>query len=322
MKRIFLIGFCSLLLMPYAKATIVVSASIDSTTLFLGDQTDLHLQVVANQDEPVAFPIYGETLIPDIEIIDRTIIDTINLKDGRRQYDQFLTITCFKDSLYVIPGLPIVSNSETIPSNDLTLNVIQPFEMDTTNALTDIKPIQRAPIWWWGIIRWILLGIVIAGLSVGGYFLYRYIARKQSAETDKPKEPARPADEVALEKLNKIKEEKKWQAGKIKEYHTELTDVVREYIGSRFDIHSTEKTSDETLREVKPVLREQPELYQRLKQMLSLADLVKFAKWTTTADENEQALSTAYEFVHQTTLVEQPDNDNQQSQITNNNDLS
>lgn len=316
---------------------IIVSASIDSTTLFLGDQTDLHLQVVANQGEQVVFPVYGETLIPDIEIIDRTIIDTTDLKDGRMQYDQYLTITCFKDSLYAIPGLPFVNNHETIPSNDLTLNVIQPFEMDTTNALTDIKPIQRAPIWWWGIIRWILLGIIIAGLAVGGYFLYRYIMQQQSHEDDKPNEPARPADEVALEKLDKIKEEKKWQAGKIKEYHTELTDVVREYIGSRFDIHSTEKTSDETLREVKPILHEQPELYQRLKQMLSLADLVKFAKWTTTADENEQALSTAYDFVHQTTPVEQPEDDNQKSptpseasdrlskaklEITNNNDLS
>ena len=43
--------------------------------------------------------------------------------------------------------------------------------------------------------------------------------------------------------------------------------------------------------------------------MLSLADLVKFAKWTTTPDENENALRTAYEFVHETTPVINDAND-------------
>lgn len=42
------------------------------------------------------------------------------------------------------------------------------------------------------------------------------------------------------------------------------------------------------------------ELYERLSKMLQLADLVKFAKWHTTPDENEQALTTAYEFVWET----------------------
>jgi len=43
------------------------------------------------------------------------------------------------------------------------------------------------------------------------------------------------------------------------------------------------------------------DLYGRLSKMLQLADLVKFAKWETTPDENEKALSTAYDFVHETT---------------------
>ncbi|MCQ2347584.1 MAG: hypothetical protein MJZ65_00160 [Paludibacteraceae bacterium] len=282
---------------------IIVACSLDSTTLFLGDQTDLHLQVTAPAESKVAFPVYGETLIPEIEIVDRTLIDTTALSDGRVQYDQYLTLTSFHDSLYVIPALPFVSGGDTFFSKDLTLNFIQPFEMDTTDAITDIKPIQNAPIWWWGIIRWILLGLLLAGIGVGIYYLVRYIRRRQGILPAEPQAPARPAEEVALEKLDRIKEEKIWQAGKVKEYHTELTDVVREYIGSRFDIHSTEKTSDETLREVRPVLNDQPELYKRLRQMLSLADLVKFAKWQTTPDENEQALHTAYDFVHSTTPV-------------------
>ncbi|MCQ2342073.1 MAG: BatD family protein [Paludibacteraceae bacterium] len=305
MKKKICILLILLLSIVSMRANVVVSATLDSTTLLLGQQTDLHLQVSAERDEKVQFPVYGETLIPDIEIIDRTLIDTAVLADGRMQYDQYLTLTCFKDSLYSIPGAVFTVSGDTMRTNPVTLNVIQPFEMDTSIAITDIKPIQKAPIWWWGIIRWILLGLLIAGLAVGGYYLYRYIARRRGTIEDVPQEPERPAEEVALEKLDQIKEAKIWQAGKVKEYHTELTDVVREYIGSRFDIHSSEKTSDETLREVRPVLQEQPDLYQRLKQMLSLADLVKFAKWQATPDENESALRTAYDFVNQTTVKPQ-----------------
>jgi hypothetical protein len=184
----------------------------------------------------------------------------------------------------------------------MALNIVQPFEVDTTLAITDIKDIEKAPIWWWGIIRWILLGLLIAGLCVGGYYLWRWLESKRKP-AEEPVDPdlLRPADEVALEKLDEIKAQKIWKDGKVKEYQTELTDVVREYIGRRFDVQSTEKTSDETLRAMKPLIDK--ELFAKLSKMLQLADLVKFAKWHTTPDENEQALSTAYEFVKETKEV-------------------
>ena len=283
--------------------SIVVSAAIDSTTLFLGDQTDMHLQATVEAGTPLQMPVYGETLIPEIEIVDRTLIDTVTLPDGRLQLNQYLTLTSFKDSLFFIPPVPFVSNGDTIWSGDNTLNVIQPFEIDTTNAITDIKPVMKAPLWLWGILRWVVLALGIIALAIGSYYLAKLIGKYTGKYVpEAPKVPERPAEEVALEKLDKIKMEKIWQAGKTKQYHTELTDVVREYISRRFDVSSTEKTSDETLRAMKPVLAEQKDLYARLQKMLSLADLVKFAKWTTTPDENETALKTAYDFVNETTL--------------------
>jgi len=124
----------------------------------------------------------------------------------------------------------------------------------------------------------------------------------------------RPAEEVALEKLDGIKEEKIWQAGQVKEYHTQLTDVIREYISRRFGVSSTEQTSDETLRAMKPLLAEQKDIYEHLRKMLTLADLVKFAKWTATPDENEQSLRNAYEFVRETTPVAAAEDDKQQKE--------
>lgn len=289
--------------------SIIVSATIDSTTVFIGDQTDLRLQANMEKTEHVQLPVYGETLIPDVEIVDRTMIDTVALPDGRIQLNQWLTITSFKDSLFYIPPIKFVANGDTLYSAPLSLNVIQPFEVDSALAITPIKDIYKAPVWWWGIIRWILLALALAGAAAGGVWAWKkwgYLLRKDKNELV-PQELLRPAEEVALEKLDNIRERKIWQNGQVKEYHTELTDVVREYIGRRFEVRSTEKTSDETLRAMKPLLEEQKELYTGLARMLQLADLVKFAKWSATPDENEGCLHTAYMFVRETTPAEAPE---------------
>lgn len=281
---------------------IVVSASIDSTMLMIGDQTALHLSVTQEANEHVEMPVFGETLQDDIEIVDRSAVDTTTLPDGRLQLSQELTLTSFKDSLFPVAPIAVVSGSDTFFTDPMALNVIQPFEVDSSLAITDIKDIEKAPIYWWGILRWILLALAVIGLLVGAYYGVQWY-RKHFLKKEEVIEPEllRPADEVALEKLDEIKAQKIWKDGKVKEYQTELTDVVREYIGRRFDVQSTEKTSDETLRAMKPLIDK--ELFAKLSKMLQLADLVKFAKWHTTPDENEQALSTAYEFVKETREV-------------------
>jgi hypothetical protein len=250
-------------------------------------------------------PLLNDNLIPGIEIVDRTIIDTTQLKDGRVQYDQYMTLTSFEDSLFYIAPLPFVSSGDTVWSESLMLNVVQPFEMDSTDiAITDIKGIYKAPIWWWGIFRWVLLALAIAGIGIGGYYLISYLRRRYGdvPAVVVPTEPLRPADEVALEKLDAIREQKIWQSGQVKEYYTQLTDVVREYIARRFEVSSTEQTSDETLRAMRVLLTDKKELYDNLRKMLTLADLVKFAKWTTTPDENEISLRNAYTFVKETSV--------------------
>ena len=284
---------------------LIVSATLDSTTLFIGDQTDLHLRAIGEVGEQVAMPVLDKELIPGVEIVDRTIVDTLSLKDGRVQYDQYLTVTSFEDSLFYIAPLPFVSGDDTVWSDGLTLNVVQPFEMDTTDmAITDIKGVYKAPIWWWGIFRWVLLAVLLAGVGVAGYYLITYLqCRKlEEAGNEVVTEPLRPAEEVALEKLDAIKEKKIWQQGQVKEYYTQLTDVVREYIARRFEVSSVEQTSDETLRDIRPLLSERKDLYDQLRKMLTLADLVKFAKWSTTPDENELSLRNAYTFVRETTI--------------------
>ena len=294
--------------------SIVVSASIDSTSLMVGDQTKLHLEVTQDASENVEFPVYGNQLINGIEIVKHLPKDTTRQKDGRLTVRQDLTLTSFQDSLFYIEPQRFVCDGETLFTSPLALNVVQPFVIDTADMqIFDVKDIVKAPIWWWGIIRWILLAIAIIAVGFGVWWLIRFLRKRRQAEQAEPIDPEllRPAHEVALEKLDKIKEEKLYLQGRDKDYQTQLTDVVREYLSRRFDVSSQEMTSDEILSEMKPLLAEQKELYSQLLSMLRLADLVKFAKHRPLPDENETSLRSAYNIVKETIPAEKAEDEEQ-----------
>lgn len=282
--------------------SIVISTSVDcDTALWLGKQTTMHLQVQTPAEQTVQFPTFGQEVTQGIEIISRNPIDTIREADNLK-LTQDLIITSFKDSLYYIDSIPFVANGDTLYSDGFMLNVIQPFVIDTAdNAIIDIKDIIQPPIWWWGIIRWILLGLLIICLGVAIWLIIKNLRSDGEIVDDTPKEPLRPADTVALEKLNIIKEEKKWQQdGKTKEYYSDITDVLREYISRVFEIDSVEMTTYEILGGLKKPLKDEGETWKQLKNIFSLADLVKFAKWSPLPDENESIVKQAIEFVNNT----------------------
>lgn len=287
---------------------VTLQAQVDSTMLMIGDQTRLHLEVNADESDKVQFPLYSEYIVPDLLIAEQTKVDTVREKGGRMRMSQDLMLTSFKDSLFYVQPLPFVVNGDTqYTAEGFSLNVIQPFDLDSVNAydgIMDIKDIERAPIYWaaiwWSLAAFVLLAL----LAVGGYYLYLYLAKRYRKDETEEVNPdlLRPCEEVAMEKLEKIREEKVWQEGRTKDYFTELTDVLREYIARRYDVQSQEKTSDETLEAVRPILKaaDLQDTYTQLQKTLRLADLVKFAKWQTTPDENEIALRQAFHFVEDT----------------------
>ena len=101
-----------------------------------------------------------------------------------------------------------------------------------------------------------------------------------------------------------------WQQNRAKEYHTQLTDVVRDYIARRFGICAVEQTSAEILAGIQPELSGQKTVYADLKTLLTTSDLVKFAKYKPLVSEDEKSLALAYQFVEATKEVA-PDADKQ-----------
>jgi hypothetical protein len=283
---------------------IKATASIDSTNILLGDQVKLFLEIDHPKTVEVTFPSVPDTLIEYIEVLDRSEIDTFETDDEtfQKQIQSFL-ITSFDSGSYRIPPfwfkIDLDGRLDSVPSNGVTLNV-HTIPIDTTRGPTDIKYPYDAPVTLKEVIPYILGAILILAIL---FFIFYAIKRKKNNQPIFviPKKPKEPAHIIALRELDRIKQEKLWQQGKTKQYYSEVTETLRKYIEDRFDIPAMEQTSDETLDSFKyrrDLLKEKT--FENLSRILKLADLVKFAKYRTSPDDDNMTLVNAYFFVNDT----------------------
>jgi hypothetical protein len=302
--RKFLLSIISIILFAHSAVyaqKITVNARIDSTVLRIGEQAHLTFQVSQQPNQKVSMPLFSDTIISGLEIVEPMKLDTVKSADGHLLVTQHYVITAFDDSLLYIPSYPFVLNGDTVWSKSLSLKVIQPYKIDTaTNQVTDIKPVMDPKFDWAGLFLIIFIILAVIALIAIGYVLYTKYFKKQPVLDVKSQELLLPPHVVALNYLDKLKKEKSWQLGRSKEYHTELTDVLRAYIERMYSLNSMEMTSEEILDQFKLMRLEEKSVYMTLQQILKLADLVKFAKWDATPDEHELSLMNAYLFINLT----------------------
>lgn len=287
---------------------VTVKASIDSTHVLIGDQLKLLLEIEKPKNIDVQFPQVPDTFSSKIEVVNRSKIDTVKLDDNDRiKLMQSLLITSFDSGMHQIPPFYfILKNGQTLDSaatRELAFQV-HGMKIDTTKGPVDIKIPYSAPMTLKEIIPYILGIILIAAII---FFIFYYIKwkKKNVPLFIRPEKPAEPAHIIALRELDRIKVQKLWQQEKIKQYYSEVSDTIRIYIQNRFGIQALEQTSAETI----GVLKFRRDLIDstsldQLQHILSLADLVKFAKYTPLPDDNNQTLMNAYFFVNQTKKVE------------------
>lgn len=298
---------------------ITVKAKIDSTQMWIGNQTALRFEVVQSPNQKVNLPIFSDTIVGALEIVQQQKLDTVKLQENRIQVNAHYIVTSFQDSLIYVPQYPFIIGKDTVWSNSASIKVVQPFKIDTTShEIADIKPVFKPNFNWSEFFKKVaLISVVVVLIVLLIILLLKFTGKKTIFSVEKPR-PMVPAYVEALDKLDRIKNEKTWQRGRIKEYHTELTDVVRYYIERAFNINSLELTSEEILQKTQFLKFDKPAAYDGLKQMLQLADLVKFAKWIPTPSDNELSLLNAYLFVNQTKVEEvqkvegKPEEDNQE----------
>jgi hypothetical protein len=149
--------------------------------------------------------------------------------------------------------------------------------------------------------------IVVICLFLIALFIFIYIfffKKEPKKEEEKVHAITKLPHQIALEKLEEIRLEKIWQQGRTKEYYTQITDVLREYIEKRFLVNTLEKTSSEIIDSLQFARKEHPEQILNLQKILTTSDLVKFAKLIPDFNSHTTVLSNAVEFVTGTQLME------------------
>jgi len=276
------------------QAQVSVAALLDSTSILIGDQTDLHLRVTAPSNVRLQFPTVTAQELGDLEIVKINPPDTLQTTANQITVQQNITVTAFDSGFYRIPELAFKSGNRTLYSKPLELQVLT-LQIDST-FIVPIKPIRNVPITMREIATMIGTLLAIAALVT---LLIWWLKRRNQKDPEPEPVYVPPAHIPALEKLNLLEKEKLWQQDKTKEYYTRLTYVFREYLENRYGVNALESTTDEILGWLR---REKfsDDLTTKLRNTLQASDLVKFAKSKPGVDIHQNALDTAYEFIHAT----------------------
>jgi hypothetical protein len=311
-KRFFkYVLFLNLLLTAFAykssAQTVQAEAKLDRFAIKIGEQTQLHLIARFHANDKVEFPKLTDTISGKIQIVSSkadTLFDKddVSLKTIRQNY----TITAFDSGDYVIPSYAFHTQAGDVNTQPLKLTVATVI-VDTTKAAYDIKqPLAISYTFWdWLRDNWVWVVSVLAVALIIAGIIYYLKKRPKKVTVVEPPAPIVPPHIIALQKLTAINDKKLWQQEQTKQYHTELTDVIREYLESRYAIQAMEQTSDEIFASLR-YMEISDENRNALRQVLILADLVKFAKEKPLPFENEQSMDNAVAFVKKTQQVFQP----------------
>ncbi len=279
-------------------------ARLDTNSLLIGDQTVLELSFSCPADYTVHWPMINDTIIKEIEVVKHSKLESIPGENKRSMlYRQSYTITSFDSGFYAIP--PILIGYKTpgdttlkFDETDALLLEVNSIPVSMEADIKDIKEPMRAPFTFREALPFIL---IFLGLLLAGFLGWYYIRKRKKAEPIFKAPPARkiPADQAALEALEALRFRKLWQQGEIKQYHTELTDIIREYLWSNFNIHAHEFTTEEIMAAVINT-KANAQAREKLHQALVLADMVKFAKMQPLPVEHDGSLNNAIDFIKET----------------------
>lgn len=314
-KSVFAI-IAALLFFSSFAGTTTVKLRLDSATILMGNLNTMHLEVIQDKGIKGEFPLFRNirekgyaTLLNDtIELRRPTKVDTTEIGSGRIQIDYTVPVQVFDSGTYRLPEIVFLAGRDSVRSNSVIFSVV-PVKVtadDPISPMTGVAEPENSSIFdylpdW--LYRWWWLILLIIGLIAGGIWVW---LRYRKDGTILPKKIETPPYELAMERLRRLKSRNLWQSGQEKEFYTVLTDILRSYLDGRFGIRAMEMTS----RDIMEKLSEDPSMREnrgRMRQILDMADFVKFAMVRPLPDDNVKSFDNALAFVESTKPVENPE---------------
>ncbi|MFC2085052.1 hypothetical protein ACFLS9_08350 [Bacteroidota bacterium] len=284
--------------------TIQVYADTDSTEYLIGDHIIYTLEITHDKSITVILPS-----IPDsIRTLDYI---TEGRSFSQERNNQFLKVkefifSKFDSGTVTIPTYKIQyrvgtdENLSHILVNPIEIRV-KTIDVDLSGDIQDVKsPLKIEFNWFMVVVIILILILILLGIYIG----YKYYIKKRKGEVKIKKILRLPPFKIALDSLNSLKEKKLWQQGKVKEYHSEITGIIRRYFEDRFNFLALEMPSSDVLRNLN-MNNEGKEIFDITNEFLKNADLVKFAKFKPIPTINENMMNQAYEIINKTKIEEE-----------------
>lgn len=294
-------------------------SKLTKDSIVIGDQVVWNLRFSIPQDKEIVFAPYapvvssyenkelhGEETLYDnpskLCVIHDFVLDTLSIDKGVKHLNAKVLLTSFDSGYFKLPQpVAITKQGDTLYFETPSIEVTN-VQVDTANfAIRPIKKQITYPITFDEIYPWGLGLLLVLAIA---YLIYRYIKyRKENRDFFGKPIVKDPPHIIALRELESIRNQKLWQTGKDKQYYTAITDTLRGYIEGRYNVNAMEKTSAEIIESLKDKEIDKTS-FAELDQLFKSSDLVKFAKYSPSAQENEEAILVAVRFVNTTFMQE------------------
>lgn len=275
LRKINLLSFFLLLFIGHFSQA-QIKTEIDTAHIKIGEPIHYKLTVPLRSNQEIKLPELKDTLTFHIEILDQKI-DTV-LVGEKKSLVQRLTLTSYDPGDFLIRSLPVVVNSDTLLSNALQISV-DDVEIDSANmAGFPIKPImdeEYTLLDYWDRY-WIYL-VIAAIIFVALLLVTILFLRNKKNKFGKHKRIKTPYEE-AKSSLIELDNRHYLEKGQENPYYSELSYILRRYLGRIYNFSSLELLSDDLVHYVQNHKHLDENQVEELKQFLYESDLVKFAK--------------------------------------------
>jgi hypothetical protein len=221
--------------------------------------------------------------IPFFHLSEKGPVDTIENMDGKKIV-QSLLITSFDSGTQYIPPFEIIVNNQPFYTDSIAVQVAYtPF--DPNADYRDIKEIIELQNDSTRYIPWMLAALaLISAIALAIFFM----KKRRSPAAAAPVVNALSAYDEAILALKRLNEMKPGRFS-MKEYYSELNDILRRYVSREFNIATFERTNEELIIQMS-TLNLSKDSFLKLAQSLRMSDFVKFAKYTPSDNENRENL--------------------------------
>lgn len=293
-----------------AFSQVKVEGRLSTTKMQIGDQTELRLEVTAQEGMFIEFPVFKpeQEITPGIEVVE-TKGDTVNAGGNQKTISRIYSLTSWDGNQYEVPAQKVKVNGKVYTTNNIPLTVEEvPIDSLNPAPMRPAKEIMENPFLWseWSPLFWLsLLAVVFASCCY--YLFLRLRDNKPIISRIRFVKRLLP-HQKAMQSIERIKNEAREGEEDQKVYYTQLTQTLREYLEERFGISAMEMTSSEIIFRLQQ--EEDQAKIDELRRVFETADLVKFAKYSTEGDEKEMYMAQVVEFIQTTkqekeTVVEQ-----------------